>query len=317
MIKGKSNIPNLIDSPLVSICCFTFNHSKFIHQAIDGFLLQQTNFHFEIIIHDDASTDGTTEILKSYQKKYPELIRLIIQNTNQWSNGERMLLATFVLPKVRGKYIAFCEGDDYWIDPEKLQKQVNFLEKKHEYSMCFHDALIFKKNDKNVNEPFGKITNREYTGKEILAKWIIPTASIVFRRDLYFPIYNPNFLHGDIVLCLTLAQRGKVYGMSEIMSVYRKQKGGMSSNYQGIDFFRLFLKHRIEIHNTFREFTGYQSKRFISLIIAEIAWGKLKNYSISFVYYIVLAIRWSPIGFLHNLYNVISTGILSMAKREK
>src|SRR5690606_24868156 len=117
--------------PLVSICCITYNHVKYIRQCLDGFLIQKTNFSYEIIVHDDASTDGTAEIIKEYVKRFPNIFIPICQTENQHSKGIRGVFAKFVFPKSNGKYIAMCEGDDYWTDPLKLQKQVDILESDH------------------------------------------------------------------------------------------------------------------------------------------------------------------------------------------
>src|SRR6056297_2037532 len=113
--------------PLVSICCITYNHEKYIADALDSFLMQKTNFPFEIIIHDDASTDATPKIIDRYAKQYPKIIKPIYQSENQFSKG-RKPLRDFVLPLIRGKYMATCEGDDFWIDDKKLEKQISFLE---------------------------------------------------------------------------------------------------------------------------------------------------------------------------------------------
>ena len=109
--------------PLLSICCVTYNHKKYIRQCLDSFLMQKTNFKFEIIIHDDASTDGTADIIKEYYEKYPDIIKPIFQTENQFSQG-KSISKTFIYPRIKGKYVALCEGDDYWTDPYKLQKQV-------------------------------------------------------------------------------------------------------------------------------------------------------------------------------------------------
>jgi glycosyltransferase involved in cell wall biosynthesis len=116
-----------MNDPLVSICCITYNHSRFIRDTIDGFLMQKTNFPFEVIIHDDASTDGTADVVRRYAAEHPDVILPILQTENQWSRGEDVS-ETFVWPRARGKYIALCEGDDFWVDPYKLQKEVDFLE---------------------------------------------------------------------------------------------------------------------------------------------------------------------------------------------
>lgn len=123
--------------PLVSICCVTYNHAPFIRQCIDGFLMQETTFPIEILIHDDASTDGTDGILREYVDKYPEKIFPLYEEQNQYSQGVKVDF--FNYNRARGKYIAYCEGDDYWTDPLKLQKQVDFMESHPDYSVCFHN----------------------------------------------------------------------------------------------------------------------------------------------------------------------------------
>lgn len=135
--------------PLVSICCITYNHEVFIRDAIEGFLIQNTSFPFEIIIHDDASTDNTANIIEEYANKYPDLFVTILQSENQWSKGGGSIYARFVYPRARGKYIALCEGDDYWTDPLKLQKQVEFLEENTDCSLCFHASKSIRNNDPN------------------------------------------------------------------------------------------------------------------------------------------------------------------------
>ena len=113
--------------PLVSISCITYNHEPYIVQALNGFLMQKTSFPFEVLIHDDASTDRTADIIREYEKKFPKIIKPIYQKENQYSKGNRAILASFVYPRAKGKYIALCEGDDYWIDENKLQQQYEDL----------------------------------------------------------------------------------------------------------------------------------------------------------------------------------------------
>ena len=112
---------------MVSICCITYNHAPFIRQCLDGFIMQKTDFAFEVLIHDDASTDGTEEIIREYEARYPEIIKPLYEVENQWIKGRRGS-KVFNFPRAQGKYIALCEGDDYWTDPFKLQKQVDFGE---------------------------------------------------------------------------------------------------------------------------------------------------------------------------------------------
>ena len=127
-----------MNTPLVSICCITYNHAQFIRKCLDGFLMQQTDFPIEILIHDDCSTDGTTEIIREYEAKYPELIFPLYEEENQYQQGKAAEIDFYNYRRARGKYIAYCEGDDYWTDPLKLQKQVDFMESHPEYSVCFH-----------------------------------------------------------------------------------------------------------------------------------------------------------------------------------
>ncbi|NOJ75676.1 glycosyltransferase [Empedobacter stercoris] len=216
----------------VSISCITYNHAPYIRQCLDGFLMQQCNFDFEILIHDDASTDGTQEIIREYQEKYPDIIKPLIQKENQWSKGIRSMNATFNFPRAQGKYIALCEGDDYWTDPLKLQKQVSFLERNKNYAMVFHNALV-KNETINENSVFNSIKVGDVTGGEILSKWIVPTASVVFKKDVIekskkLPS-SRDIIFGDIMLFLAAVECGKVYFISdECWSVYRKHTGGVT-----------------------------------------------------------------------------------------
>lgn len=130
------------DKILVSIYCMAYNHEKYIRQTLEGFVNQKTNFKFEVIIHDDASKDHTAEIIKEYERRYPNIIYPIFQKENQYSQ-KKPIISTFICPKIRGKYIAVCEGDDYWCDMNKLQKQVDFLENNPQYVACVHNTLRY------------------------------------------------------------------------------------------------------------------------------------------------------------------------------
>ena len=218
------------EPPLVSIACLTFNHERYVRECLDGFVSQKTTFRFEIVIHDDASTDSTQEIIREYIDRFPNVEwRPILQTENQYKNGKG-ILQPIVLPKCRGKYIALCEGDDYWTDPYKLQKQVDFLEEHEEYSMCFHAAEI-KNETKDIEIITCKdIENKDYLTNDIFPGWTVPTASVVYRKDLVgsFPkIKHSEWMkYGDIVLFLKCTHQGKVRGMSEVMSVYRMTESG-------------------------------------------------------------------------------------------
>ena len=217
--------------PLVSISCITFNHAPYIRHCLDGFMMQQTNFSFEVLIHDDASTDGTTEIIKEYEAKYPDIIKPLYEEENQWVKGRRGS-AVFNFPRAKGKYIAMCEGDDYWIDPYKLQKQVDFLETHHQYSIIGHNAIIFERAN-NHYKLFNPILKEHSFSISYLLEqdWFIPTASILFRKStLLQKDFSRAFLNYDYYLQLILlSNEEKLYYSNQVMSVYQIHEKGISS----------------------------------------------------------------------------------------
>ncbi|MDD2495369.1 MAG: glycosyltransferase, partial [Tissierellia bacterium] len=197
--------------PLVSICCLTYNHELYIRDTIEGFLIQKTTFPIEVLIHDDASTDKTAEIIKEYELKYPNLIKPIYQLENQYSKGVSVS-ATYNFPRAKGKYIALCEGDDYWIDSLKLQKQVDFLEENQDYGLSHGNCnLYYQKSGKiviNANNQFLNLepikNANDLFHKLIKWEYIIRTATVVFRKDLLeqIPKNSINFQMGDTPLWL-------------------------------------------------------------------------------------------------------------------
>lgn len=219
------------DNILVSIQCLVYNHEPYLRQCLDGFVMQKTNFRFEAIVHDDASTDGSAAIIREYSEKYPDIIKPIYEAENQYSkHGGFSALFDILNSACKGKYIAMCEGDDYWIDPMKLQKQVDFLESHPGYSMCFHKAKIVKDILSPSYLKVDFIKNRDYSGNELFSTWIVPTASMVCRRTVlnYKTSGDGRILNGDIVLILKCAETGKIRGLDDTMSVYRMQVHGVT-----------------------------------------------------------------------------------------
>ncbi|MEI6696949.1 MAG: glycosyltransferase [Bacteroidota bacterium] len=210
--------------PLLSVCLITYNHVKYIREAIEGVLMQKVNFSWEFIIADDCSTDGTREIVLEYKKKYPKFIKLILQDKNVGPAKNWIDLITY--PK--SKYVAYFEGDDYWIDPLKLQKQVDFLEEHPDYSICFHKVKILKlgrlKKDNITKVP------SETTTIEDLAKYgnYIHTISSIFKNKNYYNL--GQFCVGDYPLHLINAQTGKIKYINKTMAVYRIHDNGIWSN---------------------------------------------------------------------------------------
>lgn len=252
---------------IVSIQCTAYNHEPYIRQCLNGFVMQQTSFRFEAIVHDDASTDGTAEIIREYAERYPDIIKPIYETENQFSKHDGSL-RRIMNGACRGKYQAFCEGDDFWTDPLKLQKQVDFLESHPDYSMCFHNAISHWDKGEREDAPFSDIQDRPYSGREIFEKWIVPTASVTLRRevlqsDIYIKAFhNKKFCYGDIILFLSCAACGKVYGMSDVMSVYRRHEGSFVFSYDVNRQIRQAY-HSLEIYKVFgNEYKSLSIEKF-------------------------------------------------------
>jgi len=222
-----SNRAVLSKDPLVSVIMITYNHEPYIAQAIQGVLIQKTDFPIELIIGEDCSTDRTREIVFDYQKKYPEQIRVItsVKNVGMMNNSNRTLASC------RGNYIALCEGDDYWTDPHKLQKQVDFLEDNPDFAICFHNMQIIYEGKPHLNR-ISNTRQKEITTINNLAYGnYIYTASCIFRNNLH---EIPDWFHqcpvGDYPLHLLNAQYGRIKFIDEIMGVYRVHQGGIWEN---------------------------------------------------------------------------------------
>lgn len=210
----------------VSITCITYNQVSYIEEAIKSFLMQKTNFEFEILIHDDASTDGTAEIVKSYQEKYPGKIRAVLQKENQYSKGVK-IGQTFLWPIVRGKYIAMCEGDDFWTDSHKLQIQYDYMEAHPDCSTYIHNGWIISQDKKKVfnSKP---ISNHERVyGTEEAIKGLgikVVTNSYFYRTDIIrkkpygFVAKSPT---GDYVRLIENSLYGYIFYSPKKMSAHR------------------------------------------------------------------------------------------------
>ena len=172
-------------TPLVSVLTLAYNQAPYIRECLDGILMQKTNFAFELLIHDDASTDGTADIIREYEAKYPDIVKPIYQTENQYSKGVK-ISSTYQFSRAKGKYIAMCEGDDYWTDPLKLQKQVDFMEANPEYSLCFHNAKVIYQDEDKESHIFANIEDREYSASEIYETWYIQTATTLFKKESLF-----------------------------------------------------------------------------------------------------------------------------------
>lgn len=213
----------------VVIWCLAYNQARYISQCLDGFVMQQTTFPIHAIVHDDASTDGTAEIIRSYAEKYPDIIHPILESENQWSKKNGALESIMSKACKGAKYVAFCEGDDYWTDPLKLQKQVDFLETHADYSLCFHRVKVWNESEGVLVDDF--ITRDVPAKTDIidLSKGnYIHTPSVVCRHiDKVDAIMSSiGWLNlADYPRWVMLSQFGPIAKLPEVMAVYRYGTG--------------------------------------------------------------------------------------------
>ena len=214
---------------VVSIICNTYNHSEYIRDALESFVGQKTDFAYEILVHDDASTDDTTNIIREYEQKYPEIIKPIYQSVNQYSQ-KIPIGVNYQFPRAKGKYIAFCEGDDYWTDPLKLQKQVDALETHPEVDMCAHSA---SKVDAATKREIGLVMPSEvdtvFTADKVIlgGGGFVATNTLMYRRELHD---NPPAFRRELYLDYTIQILGSLRGgmlyLADNMSAYRVMANG-------------------------------------------------------------------------------------------
>jgi glycosyltransferase involved in cell wall biosynthesis len=224
LIDKKEDWSILPNKPLVSVLVATYNHEDYIKECIDGILMQKVNFDYEIIIKEDFSTDGTRGILLEYYKKYPNKIRLWLCKQNLYRQNLKPVLSQFS----KGKYIAKCEGDDYWTDPLKLQKQVDLMEANEDYVLCFHDVKILYLNGEIKEDHITKVPQTKSLNQETLLRYsnFIHTPSVVFRNLIReFPQEMQFSPVGDYLLYVWLTNYGDIGYIPETMGIYRYGSG--------------------------------------------------------------------------------------------
>ena len=221
------------ESPLVSVCVLTYNHEDYLKTAIDSILMQQVDFQIEILVHDDASADSTQEILREYDNKYPGLFKLLLRKENIRSKTGGGINPRYNYTRSKGKYIALLEGDDYWTDPNKLKRQVDFLQANPDYFLCFHDCRYLHDNGLGAFflDNYHYKEDCEISPKEFL-QWLAQTATIVHRNDPgIVDRFNEvkSIMYGDGILRCVFAELGRLYLMKDSMSVYRVHNGGITA----------------------------------------------------------------------------------------
>ncbi|MDE7496839.1 MAG: glycosyltransferase [Muribaculaceae bacterium] len=220
------SMPNDAERPLAVIRCLAYNHAAYIRQTLEGFISQETTFPFVVIVHDDASTDSTAEIIREYAEKYPHIIKPILQTENQYSKHDGSLAravngATFA---TGAKYLALCEGDDYWTDPLKLQMQVDFLEAHTDYGMCYTKVTDYNQSLRKVTREWGGPAETFY---ELLKKNTVPTLSSLFLVSLYKEYLDTvcpsekSWQMGDYPMWLYFALKSKIKFMDKVTGCYR------------------------------------------------------------------------------------------------
>ena len=228
-----------MDAPLVSIIIPTYNQEPFIRQCLEGVLMQKTLFSYELLIHDDASTDETANIIREYETRFPDIVKPIYQTVNQFLIKKGRIFREFQFPRVQGKYIAWCDGDDYWTDPLKLQKQVDFLDTHPDYTIC---GGMYWMLNQMYNEENTELTEREWFVREMakypkgktinLDNFMLPYAfqflTVCFRKDAINKLFQIRPYKDDTIFAVLLEQ-GKGFIFHYYFGVYRQHKEGMWS----------------------------------------------------------------------------------------
>lgn len=215
--------------PKVSVVCITYNHAPYIRKCIEGFIIQETSFPVEIIIRDDCSTDGTTAIIREYEAKYPQIIRPVYEAENQYSKGVRP--GPVACKHARGGFIAMCEGDDYWMDPSKLERQIALLDEDGSVIMSAENAIVISGDSKF---PFSNRKTGFVSTRDLVRFRQFATASIVYRRGPICDfVQTHQFYYGDAPLTIQASLLGRVHYSAIQSSVYRRHEGGLTARIQG------------------------------------------------------------------------------------
>ncbi len=288
--------------PLVSICCLTYNHENYIHKAIEGFMMQKTSFPVEILIHDDASSDGTADVVRKYVQNAPEIIFPVYQNENQFSQGNNPFVK-FLLPRARGSYIAWCEGDDYWIDSLKLQKQIDIFVKYPDTILCGARAQTWNENNKEFTvitpahdkditcmtpEQFFNLGDWVKTCTRIGPKALMENVPLTYFRDYmhvhYVMAKNPN---------------GRFRCLNEVVAIYREHVGGIFSGADLVDAMQYNFKSKKLVAKLFSDERAIVMRENAAGIAKELLLNKsLKSKERAFYAFHFIVLHFNNISFL-------------------
>ena len=259
----------------ISVICLAYNHEKYIRKCLDGFVMQKTNFKYEVLINDDCSTDNTAQIIREYEEKYPDIIKPIYQTENQHSKGVK-ITRQILLPLAKGKYVAFCEGDDYWCDESKLQTQFDAMEANPNCKMCVHKVLRISEDGAPTQITYPRFQQKTgvINGEDFIYKTIIysfQTSSYVFNAEAFKNLFQdtPEFARiapvGDECYVLYFGSIGDVYYIDKVMSCYRNWSIGSWSSRHRADN-KKNIDAIYKIIRMFEEFNKYSSYAYNTAI---------------------------------------------------
>lgn len=255
---------------LVTIICITYNHHEYIRDALDSYLCQQLDYKYEIVVHDDASTDGTMEILGEYEQKYPDKIKVLYESENQYQKVDNFVkyIQEKMIPFIRGKYVLISEGDDYWIDETKLQRQVDYLERNCDCMMVTHNAVTLDMRRKRADTLTKYFLDKDLSPEEIInhPRGYLATASMVMRRECFElkDFFNEAGI-GDYTRQLFCLTRGKIHYIDRVMSVYRFGHTGSWQESQNKDSLLRFCGYlkMIRFLDKYNQYTNYIYNRYL------------------------------------------------------
>lgn len=283
------------ETPLVVIRCATYNQAAYIRQCLDGFVMQRTDFAFVAIVHDDCSTDGTDDIVREYAQRYPNIIKPIFETENQYSKGDGSLsrIMNQACNNTGAKYMAMCEGDDYWTDPLKLQKQVDFLENHPEYELVFTNRNILKNGEiKPSYHPM-----REYSSIDILSGFIPGFQTLLLKIDnekrALISKYNGK-INGDILIPYIYSTFHPIYCLPDITATYRYSGYGVHSSLKKQQLFETSIRHFFIFHEQFNFPANNVLYRLHARLLFEYCWSDL--------YQLNTKSLISGVKYIHNIY---------------
>lgn len=288
-------------SPLVSVCILAFNHERYIRETLDNILKQQTSFDFEIIVHDDASSDTTPQIIKEYQERFPKIIRAKLQTENQYSQGIKPF-SKFIYPYLKSEFVAFCEGDDYWSNSHKLEKQVAVFREHKDVVICGHDVDIrYEKGTRIKKEFYTKpITGRDFKFSFLdeFKNHFVHTATLMIKTQVLKqqPINN-NFVSADIQMILFALSKGNGYYIDDKFAVKRRNLGSITHNKE---YKKIVSAGQRKMWNYVLTFTPAKYQRLVELKIAEYDRLFIKNRIkvVPIITLIISAVSKDPYWFL-------------------